>query len=284
MQKIYKIQELADIINIGSTYVYSLIKTNKLKVRKVKKGIYEVLEPFDHLIVKNKITRFNRGKDQSYSKAEVEILNKYYVEKGARFCQPLLNNRSLESIKNKAGKLKLRRRIVCSDGYKFCRKCSTIKPLENFFKDHHRKGGFTPTCKNCMKEYSSTPKNIKRKRSYDLNRVKNKLKNDPLFKLQRQIRKRLLSALKAQNAHKKSGTVDLLGCSIQYFKLYMENKFQPGMAWENHGIKGWHIDHIRPCASFDLTKEEEQRKCFHYTNLQPLWAFDNLSKKDKIIN
>ena len=51
------------------------------------------------------------------------------------------------------------------------------------------------------------------------------------------------------------------------------------MTWKNHGI--WHVDHIRPCASFDLTKDEEQRECFHYKNLQPLWGPDNLAKGSK---
>ena len=59
---------------------------------------------------------------------------------------------------------------------------------------------------------------------------------------------------------------------------HLEKQFQPGMSWDNHGYDGWHVDHIRPCASFDLTDEEQVRKCFHYTNLQPLWAKDNLRK------
>jgi hypothetical protein len=54
------------------------------------------------------------------------------------------------------------------------------------------------------------------------------------------------------------------------------------MTWQNYGYYGWHIDHIKPCASFDLRKPSEQRKCFHYSNLQPLWAKDNLQKSDKI--
>ena len=53
------------------------------------------------------------------------------------------------------------------------------------------------------------------------------------------------------------------------------------MKWDNHGLYGWHIDHIQPCNSFDLSNEEEQKKCFHYSNMQPLWAFDNLSKGAK---
>ena len=59
----------------------------------------------------------------------------------------------------------------------------------------------------------------------------------------------------------------------------MSKQFIDGMSWENHGY--WHMDHIRPCNSFDFTKEEEIFMCFHYTNYQPLWAFDNISKSDK---
>ena len=54
------------------------------------------------------------------------------------------------------------------------------------------------------------------------------------------------------------------------------------MTWNNHGIYTWHIDHIKPCDSFDLSNEEDQKKCFHYTNMQPLWALENLSKSNKI--
>jgi hypothetical protein len=63
----------------------------------------------------------------------------------------------------------------------------------------------------------------------------------------------------------------------------MESKFLPGMTWDNRGLRGWHIDHIVPCSFFDLANPEQQRKCFHYTNLQPLWAADNLRKSDKLV-
>ena len=72
-------------------------------------------------------------------------------------------------------------------------------------------------------------------------------------------------------------------CSLEQFLIYMEKKFTKGMTWNNYGNNGWHIDHIIPCSSFDLTNPEEQKKCFHYTNLQPLWAEDNLRKSDKIL-
>jgi len=81
---------------------------------------------------------------------------------------------------------------------------------------------------------------------------------------------------------KENKTVELLGCSIEECKSYLESKFIEGMSWDNHGLYGWHIDHIIPCASFDLTDPAQQQKCFHYTNLQPLWAEENLKKGCKI--
>ena len=73
----------------------------------------------------------------------------------------------------------------------------------------------------------------------------------------------------------------LHGCSAEFCRAYLESKFTEGMTWDNYGIHGWHIDHIRPLSSFDLTLDSEQKKCFHYTNIQPLWAEDNLRKSDK---
>ena len=73
----------------------------------------------------------------------------------------------------------------------------------------------------------------------------------------------------------------MLGCSIKDLIIHIEKQFKEGMTWDNHSYNGWHIDHIIPCASFDLSDPEQQKKCFHYTNLQPLWKQDNLSKSDK---
>jgi len=82
--------------------------------------------------------------------------------------------------------------------------------------------------------------------------------------------------------YKYTSSINLLGDSISNVIKYLEKQFKPGMTWENHGKNGWHIDHIIPCVSFDLTDYEQQKKCFHYTNLQPLWASDNISKGAKI--
>jgi hypothetical protein len=75
---------------------------------------------------------------------------------------------------------------------------------------------------------------------------------------------------------KPAGSLALLGAPPCQVRQYVEALFQPGMSWDNHGE--WHLDHVRPIASFDLADPEQVRACAHYTNLQPLWAFDNLSK------
>lgn len=92
-------------------------------------------------------------------------------------------------------------------------------------------------------------------------------------------RKRLARA--ALGRFCKPSTFDALGCSGEFLKFWLESKWKPGMSWENYGKTGWHIDHIRPLASFDLTQEKEQKLAFHFLNLQPLWAHENLSKSDK---
>jgi hypothetical protein len=104
-------------------------------------------------------------------------------------------------------------------------------------------------------------------------------KTDINYKLISNLRTRMYHAVK--NNQKSGSAVRDLGCSISEFKLYLELKFQEGMNWENWGIHGWHIDHIQPLDSFDLTNREEFLKACHYTNLQPLWAEENLKKSDK---
>lgn len=95
-------------------------------------------------------------------------------------------------------------------------------------------------------------------------------------RLKASLRSRLYNFVKGKN---KKPSFDFVGCSIDELKEHLSSQFQNGMSWENYGE--WHIDHLKPCASFDLSIEEEQHKCFHYSNLQPLWAKDNLKKGAK---
>ena len=90
------------------------------------------------------------------------------------------------------------------------------------------------------------------------------------------LRRRFLLAVK--NNQKSGSAVKDLGCSISEFKKYIESKFSPGMSWENRGASGWHFDHIKPLCSFDLSDRDQMKVACHYTNIQPMWAIDNLKK------
>ena len=107
---------------------------------------------------------------------------------------------------------------------------------------------------------------------------RNKLKTDPIYKFIKNQRQRMWSALKGIGKCK--STLILLGCSIEECWKHLEQKFKPGMTRDNYGL--WHVDHIIPCISFDLKDPEQQKFCFHYTNLQPLWAIDNIKKGAKL--
>lgn len=118
-------------------------------------------------------------------------------------------------------------------------------------------------------------KNKDRIREYHTKYCRERAKADPIFKLQCTLRKRLCKFVK----NKKNSILKYLGCDLQYLKVYLEAQFKPGMSWSNHG--DWHIDHIKPLISFNLTDENDLNIACHYSNLQPLWAIDNLIKKDK---
>lgn len=120
---------------------------------------------------------------------------------------------------------------------------------------------------------------IKNKQKYINQYVKDKRKNDINTKLSHNLRVRINCAIKKNMKWKKSK--EILGCDMETFKSYLQSKFKDGMTWENYGSY-WHIDHIKPCSSYDLSIKEEQEKCFHYSNLQPLTAVENYIKSDKL--
>jgi hypothetical protein len=182
---------------------------------------------------------------------------------------------------------------------KTCSKCSVEKPFEEFYQT---KSGHRSACRACCQIYRDQNKAKKKEhylankpaillkvkayeeshkeelREYRRNYTKDRLKNDPTFKLAFAIRTRLRVALRRQ--YKSGSAVKDLGCSIEYLKAHLESQFKPGMSWENHG--DWHIDHIIPLSKFDLTNRQEFLKACHFTNLQPLWAIENFRKGDKI--
>jgi hypothetical protein len=188
---------------------------------------------------------------------------------------------------------------------KICSKCKTEKKLCEFQKDSSKKIGYKSQCKKCSyikqkiyKEQNAELISTKRKRYYQdnlekektqqksyrnikkyqlLEKEREKYKNNPLFRLKRNVRRRINKVLK----NKTNSSFDIVGCSPHELKIYIENQFRDGMTWENYGKFGWHIDHITP-LDFGKTEIEIINLC-HYTNLQPLWAEENLKKSNKII-
>ena len=118
-------------------------------------------------------------------------------------------------------------------------------------------------------------------RDYMRNYMADRAGNDIDFKLRGVLRARVRAAITRSSGAKSRKTTRLIGCSVPQLRKHLEAQFTEGMTWDNHGE--WHIDHIKPCASFDLTDAEQQLECFNYTNLQPLWASDNLSKGAKVL-
>jgi len=128
--------------------------------------------------------------------------------------------------------------------------------------------------KEYAKKYYSNPDNLEKHRIQNRENSKRRRSNDPHFKLIENLRHAVYTKLKQQKC---SSSIKYLGCDIKSYKSYLESKFLPEMSWENYG-EIWEIDHIRPCASFDLTILEEQQKCFHYTNTQPLFKTTSIAQ------
>ena len=122
--------------------------------------------------------------------------------------------------------------------------------------------------------YKKHKKNTNIKRNTDRKR---RYFNDVSYKLRILIRGRIKSTVQKQGGIRTLSVLEYIKCSLEYFKEYIELKFYPEMTWENHG-EIWEIDHIIPCWSFDLTLLEEQEKCFHYTNNQPLFKTTEIAE------
>jgi len=106
---------------------------------------------------------------------------------------------------------------------------------------------------------------------------------NPNYRVTINLRNRISGVIRRYNTTRVDHSLKIIGCTISELKAHLESLFKPGMTWENYGLHGWHIDHIRPCASFDLIDPAQQRACFHWTNLQPLWAEENYRKGAKVL-
>jgi len=184
----------------------------------------------------------------------------------------------------------------------------TGEPCKNGHVDERFVSNFR--CYTCLRELSKTPeyqqranarmkqvratpegkaaRAVSRRKHYEANReqcieiamatYRRRIAEDPSFRLKERLRTRVKLALTGKR--RSAPYEKLLGASVEYVRSHLESQWQEGMSWENYSLEGWHVDHIRPVASFDLADPDQQRECFHYSNLQPLWANENRAKSD----
>lgn len=197
---------------------------------------------------------------------------------------------------------------VGHDGKKTCKKCHQIKPLSEFYRREQIR--YRDECKLCqdVKSRQWGRQNLQRLRASQraadkrrrrerpehyraIARVKDRKRqpqktiymrerrrNNPNFRSAAILRSGLSNALKGRSGWGWEKCIRTLGCSLDDFRLYVETQFEPGMTWQNYGTY-WEIDHIMPCALFDLTDPAQQRVCFHFSNLRPLEKQVNRTRK-----
>jgi len=196
---------------------------------------------------------------------------------------------------------------------KTCNKCGIEKEFSEFTIDKKNRDGFGHSCKVCRnKHYAEWRKNNKKDiyardkiwrennkelrqeynkrhqsenrehyREYHTQYARIKRKDDLNYYLTSLLRTRLGNCFRYKNCLKAYKTIDLIGCSIPDFKKHIESQFKDGMTWDNRGREGWEFDHIIPCSHYDLTDPDQQKECFFYMNIQPLWAKENRIKYNK---
>jgi hypothetical protein len=160
---------------------------------------------------------------------------------------------------------------------KVCCSCKEWKSLNTYNASTSHWDNLRNDCKQCLINYRKLNRRQIQNTMNKYEKVRKQI--DPGFKLSKTLRSRVGSALKAMKTSKHMNTMKLTGCDIKYLKKHLETLFEPNMTWKNHGK--WHIDHIIPCSSFDLTDKVQQQMCFNWRNLQPMWQIDNLEKSGK---
>jgi hypothetical protein len=169
---------------------------------------------------------------------------------------------------------------------KVCSVCNTNKTIDCYYKSYRHKDGYFKWCNSCHEiKQKNKGNNNKIKRTPEYMREYNaKAKLDIQHLLKYQLRRNLRSYLrKDDNCSKQNKTMNYIGCSLDFLKKWFEHNFDANMSWDNRGTY-WHIDHIQPCSSFDLTNQDDIYKCYNWTNLRPLEKIENILKSNAIDN
>jgi hypothetical protein len=160
-----------------------------------------------------------------------------------------------------------------------CSVCKIEQDINQFYKSTRHSDGYFSFCGKChTNKVNNKGKNPRIKRTVEYMKEYNKIKySSAENKIKYSIRKSLLTYVK----EKKNRSIEYMGCDVNFFKLWIESNFDENMNWENHGIY-WHFDHIKPCSSYDLTKDSEIYECYNWSNYRPFQKTENIHKSDKI--
>jgi hypothetical protein len=170
---------------------------------------------------------------------------------------------------------------------KICIKCNTEKTINCFRITRKSNDNVSYICLECLPKnnWNKEKQRISEKK-YRLNnseKIKAKYKKDGL-NINRRIRDslnhRISEALFTNKVTKNNNTINYIGCTIPFLKDWIEYQFIDNMCWDNYGK--WHLDHVKPCASYNLENDKDIKECFNWKNYQPLWCKDNLIKSNKI--
>ena len=251
------------------------------------------------VFVNKKIIRTLVGNKKYFTKEEKKLAHKKAYKKYLSSEKGLAYKKYLSSEEGKAAKRKVRKKYYKSEhGQSKYRKYydenrldiikkKTLYNKSEKGKETIKKFWLSPKGPAARKRYNQSEQGRKKNLKY----ARDRYNNDPSFRIRNNLSSRLGTWLKSLDVKKKAKTMELVGCSKGFCKRQLEKQFYPHpitgekMTWNNHSNKGWHIDHIIPFESFkkeDLNDIEIQKKIMHYTNLQPLWAEENLKKGGKV--
>ncbi len=220
---------------------------------------------------------------------EIKDLSEFYKHKDCKFgvrpdckkCIELYQLENKEKIQKKAKARNFKNKeknSIYNKKHHELNKEEINKRQQKYYQDNKEKE------LQRSKKYREIPKNKERQNKLHTIYTRERRRNDSNYKLLCNLRNRMCDTI--SKGQKSLSTMSLTGCEIDYLMYHLQSQFTEGMTWGNYGRgwngkKEWQIDHIKPCSKFDMSKKSEQLKCFNFKNLQPLWAEENLKKKDK---
>jgi hypothetical protein len=215
---------------------------------------------------------------------------KYSHDGRQHYCKNCGSAKSAKYLKDRIPKRYVELTRICKD-------CKIEMDIEMFNKNCQAHNGRLPICKTCaknrlVKNRSKTKYKPRERSNEDRESAKNKRREwhrrrhqirkatDPIYDIKRRLKFRIHHLMKKMDCVKSQTSMKLLGCTIQFFKEWIESQFPDDMSWADR--KSFHLDHVRPCASYNLLNPDEQKQCFSWMNYRPMWATENLSKGDRV--